>query len=123
MSRTKTSRKSIELFTGAGGLALGASLAGFAHEAVIEWDRNACESLRDNAQRIPMMRDWTVHECDVHEYDFLHHRGKVDLIAAGAPCQPWSLGGKHGGYNDDRNLFPEVFRAVRETLAPAVIVE
>jgi DNA (cytosine-5)-methyltransferase 1 len=58
----------------------------------------------------------------VREYDFRRHAG-IDLVAAGAPCQPWSLGGKHQGYEDDRNLFPQVFRAAREILPKAVIVE
>lgn len=114
--------RSIELFTGAGGLALGVAEAGFSHDAVIEWDHNACESLRSNRDRIPQMRDWEIHEGDVRQFDFRSHAG-IDLIAAGAPCQPWSLGGKHRGYEDDRNLFPQVFRAAREVLPKAVVVE
>lgn len=114
---------SIELFTGAGGLALGVAQAGFAHEAVIEWNHDACCSLRDNKSRMQLMKDWPVYEQDVREYDFSAHAGSVALIAAGAPCQPFSLGGKHRGHADDRNMFPEVFRAVREVLPAAVMVE
>src|SRR5688572_30625934 len=121
MSSQKSFR-SIELFTGAGGLALGVAEAGFAHDAVIEWDHNACESLRSNRDRIHLMKGWEIHEGDVKDFDFRSHAG-LDLVAAGAPCQPWSLGGKHHGYVDDRNLFPHVFRATRDILPKAVVVE
>lgn len=114
---------SIELFTGAGGLALGVAKAEFKHSAVVEWNHDACESLRANSRVLPLMSGWPIHEQDVRSYDFRPHLGKVDLLAAGAPCQPFSLGGKHLGNQDGRNMFPEVFRAVRESLPPAVIVE
>jgi DNA (cytosine-5)-methyltransferase 1 len=114
---------SIELFTGAGGLALGVAKAGFLHDAVIEWNRDACCSLRENSGHLALMRDWPVYEQDVREYDFRKHAGTLTLIAAGAPCQPFSLAGKHRGHEDHRNMFPEVFRAVREALPPAVVIE
>lgn len=114
---------SIELFTGAGGLAMGTARAGFEHRAVIEWNPDACDTLRDNAKRVSFMHDWEVHQTDVRRVNFRGHRGAVDLIAAGAPCQPFSLGGKHRAFNDDRNMFPEVFRAAREAHPRAVIVE
>jgi DNA (cytosine-5)-methyltransferase 1 len=125
-SRTrKTASKlaSVELFTGAGGLAMGTAQAGFSHLAVYEWNGAACETLRNNAPTIPYMKDWQVVEGDVRAVDFRSFRGAVDLVAAGAPCQPFSLGGKHKAYDDRRNMFPEVFRAVREVLPRAVIVE
>jgi DNA (cytosine-5)-methyltransferase 1 len=118
-----TSLKSLELFTGAGGLALGMSRAGFAHAALVELNVNACESLRDNSKRLREMKGWPVHQLDVHDFDFQPYAGGVALIAAGAPCQPFSLGGKHAGHADSRNLFPQVFRAVRETHSPAVVIE
>jgi DNA (cytosine-5)-methyltransferase 1 len=114
---------SVELFTGAGGLAMGTALAGFAHRAVVEWNRHACDTLRENARRVPLMREWDIREGDVRGVDFRSFAGTTDLIAAGAPCQPFSLGGKHKAYDDGRNMFPEVFRAVREAHPRAVIVE
>ncbi len=114
---------SIELFTGAGGLAMGTALAGFAHRAVIEWNKDACDTLRENAARVAHMRGWEIREGDVRQVDFRPFAGAIDLLAAGAPCQPFSLGGKHKAYDDDRNMFPEVFRAARETHPRAVIVE
>ncbi|HEX7117324.1 MAG TPA: DNA cytosine methyltransferase [Longimicrobiales bacterium] len=116
-------KTSIELFTGAGGLALGVAEAGFRHVGVIEWNPDACKSLSVNKARVPLMADWDVREVDVHGVDFKPYKGKIHLIAAGAPCQPFSLAGKHRGHEDDRNLFPQVFRAVKEALPDAVIVE
>jgi len=114
---------SVELFTGAGGLALGVANAGFKHLGLYEWNRDACESIRSNALRLPLMNGWPISEGDVRDVSWEHLRGKVDLLAAGAPCQPFSLGGKHRGDEDHRNMFPQVFRAVREMHPAAVIVE
>jgi len=114
---------SLELFSGAGGLALGVAQAGFVHRGLIEWDRDACESLRTNRANVREMNDWDVHEGDVRHVSFRRFRDTVDLLSAGAPCQPFSIGGKHRGQEDQRNLFPEVFRAVREIRPRAVIVE
>lgn len=125
-SRAKTTSSdlaSVELFTGAGGLALGTALAGFSHRAVFEWNGDACETLRSNAPAMPFIRDWNIVEGDVRAVDFRDFRDAVSLVAAGAPCQPFSLGGKHKAYDDTRNMFPEVFRAAREILPRAVIVE
>lgn len=113
---------SIELFTGAGGLAMGTALAGFGHRAVIEWNPSACDTLRENASRVRFMHDWDIRQSDVRHADFRPFEG-IDLIAAGAPCQPFSLGGKHRAFDDHRNMFPEVFRAVREAHPRAVVVE
>ena len=110
----------VELFAGAGGLALGTSHAGFQHGAVIEQDRNACDTIREN-NRLGVI-DWPLHECDVRQFDFRPHAG-ADLVAGGPPCQPFSIGGKHRGHNDRRNLFPEAVRAVREIQPRAILLE
>lgn len=125
-SRAKTTSSelaSVELFTGAGGLAMGTALAGFSHRAVFEWNGDACETLRSNVPAMPFIANWNIVEGDVRAVDFRSFRGRVALVAAGAPCQPFSLGGKHKAYDDTRNMFPEVFRAAREMLPRAVIVE
>lgn len=114
---------SLELFTGAGGLALGVARSGFSHLGVFEWNSDACDSLRANSTYVPEMHGWPVIEGDVRGADFESYRGRVQLLAAGAPCQPFSLGGKHRGDADDRNMFPEVFRAVRAIAPELVIVE
>jgi DNA (cytosine-5)-methyltransferase 1 len=65
---------------------------------------------------------WPLHEVDVRKFDFRPLNG-IDLVAGGPPCQPFSIGGKHRGPNDKRNLFPEVVRAVREPQPKAILVE
>jgi DNA (cytosine-5)-methyltransferase 1 len=112
---------SIELFTGAGGLALGVQAAGFQHRLLLEYNRDACATLRLNHATFGT-GNCAFHEGDVHDYEFAS-LGDVDLLAAGAPCQPFSIGGKHRADNDERNLFPEVFRAVRELRPRAVLIE
>jgi DNA (cytosine-5)-methyltransferase 1 len=114
----------VELFAGAGGLALGLSQAGFRHDAVVEIDHDACETIRAN-QKIELkhVRDWNLVEANVKTFSFEDIREDVDLLAAGVPCQPWSIGGKHRGYEDDRNLFPDTIRAVLALKPKAILVE
>jgi DNA (cytosine-5)-methyltransferase 1 len=105
--------------------------AGFQHLLVNEIERRACETLRcnvavdaDAAQPLwaPDAR-WPLLAGDVHKLDFSPYIGQVDVVAGGVPCQPWSLGGVHKGYDDQRNLWPELFRCVRQTRPRAVIAE
>lgn len=100
---------SVELFAGAGGLALGLSKAGFRHVLLNEFDSAACATLRANRP------DWNVLEGDVHGIDFTPLRGKVDFLSGGFPCQAFSFAGKKGGFADTRGtLFFELARAVKE---------
>ena len=116
--------RSVELFTGAGGLALGISRAGFTHDLLVEIDKHALATLGQNRAHLPEVRNWPiVFPGDVSEIDYTRFEGKVDLLAAGTPCQPFSLGGKHQGDVDDRNMFPQVFRATRELRPRAVLIE
>ena len=109
---------SVELFAGAGGLALGVESAGFLHDAVIEWDNWACETIRQNqTPQFSLARKWPLHQCDVRTFDFSSIKGGIDLVSGGPPCQPFSIGGKHKGYNDDRDMFPAAINSVR-TLKP-----
>jgi len=111
--------KAVELFTGAGGLALGISAAGFSHEAVIERDRHACNTIRENQNR--GFFDCPLYETDIRNFDYSSITGNIDLLAGGPPCQPFSLGGKHAGSADSRDMFPEAARALRE-LTPRVFM-
>ncbi len=100
---------SIELFAGAGGLALGMEKAGFEHVLLNEFDRNACATLRRNRPK------WEVREDDVHKVDFKEFEGQIDFLSGGFPCQAFSYAGKQGGFNDIRGtLFFELARAVQE---------
>lgn len=113
--------RSIELFTGAGGLALGTHRAGFEHLAVVERDHDACDTLRLN--RRGGLIEWPIIEANVTTFAYDRFPRGLDLVAGGAPCQPFSLGGKHAGDADSRNLFPEVIRAVRDLAPRAFLFE
>jgi DNA (cytosine-5)-methyltransferase 1 len=106
--------KSLEIFSGAGGLAKGLELAGFEHSAFVEFNSDACASLRQNFD------PGKVFEGDIRDFD-LRQLSEVDLVAGGPPCQPFSLGGKHGANNDRRDMFPYAINAI-ETLTPKAFV-
>jgi DNA (cytosine-5)-methyltransferase 1 len=116
---TVSPMRAVELFAGAGGLGMGVSNAGFRHTAVVEWNADACATLRDNRERgIEPVADWpAIYEGDVRAFDF-STVGEVDLVAGGPPCQPFSLGGKHGAHRDLRpRAF--LFENVRGLTRPA----
>lgn len=116
--------KSIELFTGAGGLALGLAAAGVKHEYLVERDDDACRTLLHNQQVGPRcVKDWKIFWGDVRAFDYHPFEGKVDLLGGGPPCQPFSLGGKHRGDRDKRDMFPEAVRAVAELKPKAFVFE
>jgi DNA (cytosine-5)-methyltransferase 1 len=116
--------KSIELFAGAGGLALATANAGFHHRAVLEWNPNACATLRKNkADGLRQLRGAKIIEGDISSVDFSEYTDKVDLVSGGPPCQPFSIGGKHAGMDDSRNMFPHAIRAVREIAPKAFLFE
>ena len=123
---------SIELFTGGGGLALAMHQAGFRHLLAVELDARACQTLLlgpavtwDPQVPLPAALGdrWPLIEGDVGKVGFARLEGQVDVVAGGVPCQPWSLGGAHKGYEDKRNLWPELFRCVREARPRAIIAE
>ncbi|MDX0440641.1 DNA (cytosine-5-)-methyltransferase [Sinorhizobium medicae] len=116
--------KSIELFAGAGGLGIGLHDAGFQPVNVIEWNSYCCDTIRENKKRgIAAVGNWNVTQGDVRKVDFKPYEGKIRLVSGGPPCQPFSMGGKHGAYDDARDMFPQAIRAVRETRSQAFIFE
>lgn len=116
--------KAVELFTGAGGLGMGVSLAGFKPVAVVERDRWACDTIRQNQNRgNPIVGNWPLHETDVRNIDYSLIGSEVDLVAGGPPCQPFSLGGRGKAFLDKRDMFPETVRAIRELKPKAFIIE
>jgi DNA (cytosine-5)-methyltransferase 1 len=106
--------RSLELFSGAGGLAKGLESAGFKHSAFVEFNKHACDSLRKN------FSPEKVFHGDIRDFD-LHSVSDVDVVAGGPPCQPFSLGGKHQSNLDDRDMFPYAINAI-ETLKPKAFV-
>jgi DNA (cytosine-5)-methyltransferase 1 len=116
--------KSVELFAGAGGLGMGTGLAGFQHLAVVEWDRWACDTIRENIKRgFPLVHDWSLTEGDVRAFDFASLPEGMDLVTGGPPCQPFSMAGKHRAFNDDRDMFPIAIDVVRKLKPRAFIFE
>lgn len=108
---TKPKKKftDLELFAGAGGLALGLEMAGFHHVMLNELMPEACTTLRTNRP------EWNVVQGDVSEISFKQYSGKVDLVSGGFPCQAFSYAGKKLGFEDTRGtLFYQFARAVKE---------
>ncbi len=116
--------KSVELFAGAGGLAMGISLAGFESLAVVEWDKWACDTIRENQKRgFPVIQDWPLWEGDVRSFDWSSIPEDIDLLAGGPPCQPFSMGGKHRAFGDRRDMFPATVDVVRKLRPKSFIIE
>lgn len=116
--------RSVELFAGAGGLAMGCEIAGFEHLAVVEWDKWACDTVRENQKRgYPILANWNLHEGDVREFDWDLIPQDIELLAGGPPCQPFSIGGKHKANTDNRDMFPATVEVLRRLRPKAFIVE
>lgn len=107
----------LELCAGAGGQALGFEQAGFSHVGLVEYDEHACRTLRLNRPA------WKVFERDLNGFDATGFRGRVDVVAAGLPCPPFSKAGKQLGEFDERNLFPAALRIIAEVQPRAVVIE
>lgn len=110
--------KVLELFAGAGGLAIGLEKAGLKCEALNEIDKFACQTLRKNRPH------WKVLEGDIKNFSFTDYNGKIDVVTGGFPCQAFSYAGKRLGLEDARGtLFYEFARAVQEINPPICIGE
>jgi len=90
----------------------------------VEWNADACATLCGNSAHgvLDGSRDWNIIKDDVRRVNFRAFEG-VDLVAGGPPCQPFSIGGKHHGKDDRRDMIPEFIRAVRLTQPRAFIME
>lgn len=105
----KISPSCIELFAGAGGLAIGFEKAGIKSVLLNEIDKYACETLRNNRP------DWNVVEGDVAKVDFTKYENEIDIVSGGFPCQTFSYAGKKMGLEDTRGtMFYEFARCVKE---------
>lgn len=106
----------VEICAGAGGQAIGLDLAGFEHIALVEYEPEYCEVLKSNKPK------WNVICADVHNFDGTPYRN-VDLFAGGVPCPPFSVASKQLGKDDERDLFPEAIRLIKEMMPKAVMLE
>jgi DNA (cytosine-5)-methyltransferase 1 len=108
----------LELFAGAGGLAVGMEKAGLKCVALNEIDKWACQTLRKNRPH------WKVLEGDIRNFDFSEYHNKIDIVTGGFPCQAFSYAGKKLGLADARGtLFYEFARVVQEVNPPICIGE
>ena len=107
---------SIEICAGAGGQALGLEQAGFNHLALIEIEPLACQTLKKNRP------GWNVIQKDLKDFS-ANEFSEIDLLAGGVPCPPFSVAGKQLGHLDERDLFPEALRLVKECNPKAVMLE
>ena len=112
----KNTYTSIELFAGAGGLALGLEQAGIEHVLLNEIDRHACDTLRKNRP------NWNIAEGDISQIDFTPYKGKVDIVTGGFPCQTFSYAGQKMGFEDARGtMFYEFARCIKE-VSPSICI-
>ncbi|MCM1029443.1 MAG: DNA cytosine methyltransferase [Pseudoflavonifractor sp.] len=108
---------SLEICAGAGGQALGIEMAGFTHLLLVEYEKDYCECLKSNRPT------WDVKCMDVRNFDGTPFRDRIDLLAGGVPCPPFSVAGRQLGNEDERDLFPEMLRLVNEINPRAVMIE
>jgi len=108
--------KSLEIFAGAGGLAEGLKLSGFEHSGLLEFNKDACKTLRAN------FPNCSVFEQDIKDFNYGQFRD-IDLLGGGPPCQPFSLGGKAKGQRDKRDMFPFAINGIRELTPGAFVFE
>lgn len=112
--------KSVELFAGGGGLAIGLEQAGFEPSYIIENNKDACNTLAANYLG---KSGAIIHSGDIRKFNYTSIGEGITLVSGGPPCQPFSLGGNHKAFNDERDLFPEAVRAIRELQPQAFIFE
>lgn len=116
--------KSIELFAGAGGLALGTGMAGFHALAALEWNQWACDTLEENQLAgYPLLEGTRIVRGDVRSFDYEGIPEGLDLVSGGPPCQPFSIGGKGRGFSDDRDMFNAFAEVVARIKPRAFIIE
>ena len=96
---------------------MGLEMAGFCHIALIEYEQDYCNTLKLNRP------EWNVICTDVKNFSGKPYRDKIDLLAGGVPCPPFSIAGKQLGSADERDLFPEALRLIEEINPRAVMLE
>jgi DNA (cytosine-5)-methyltransferase 1 len=114
---------SIEVCAGAGGQAIGLHQAGFRHVALVELDQHAAETLRRNGARTGWWAPEAVHEGSMVGWRPDGSVGRVDLVAGGVPCPPFSIAGRQLGADDERDLFPAICDLIEWVDPDAIMIE
>jgi DNA (cytosine-5)-methyltransferase 1 len=104
------------LFSGIGGFDLAAQWMGWENVFHCEWNEFGQKVLKHHFPK-------SISYADITKVDFRHHRGDIDIISGGFPCQPYSSAGKRLGKEDDRHLWPEMLRCIREVQPKWVVGE
>jgi DNA (cytosine-5)-methyltransferase 1 len=104
------------LFSGIGGFDLAAQWMGWHNIFHCEWNEFGQKVLKHHFPK-------SISYADITKVDFRHHRGDIDIISGGFPCQPYSSAGKRLGKEDDRHLWPEMLRCIREVQPKWVVGE
>ncbi|MBI2798455.1 DNA (cytosine-5-)-methyltransferase [Candidatus Saccharibacteria bacterium] len=117
-SSKRTNYTVIDLFSGAGGTALGLDNAGLNHILLNEFDKSAAETLTTNR------KDWDIICDDIKNINFHKYKGSADIVEGGFPCQAFSYAGRKMGFEDARGtLFYEFARVVKEVQPKIAIGE
>ena len=119
--RAADSLRELHLFAGAGGGILGGMLLGHTPVCAVELDAY-CRKVLQARQADGWLPQFPIYE-DVRKFDGTAWRGRVDVVAGGFPCQPWSQAGKHKGADDPRHLWPDMARIVEEVRPTYVFAE
>ena len=115
--------KTIELFAGAGGLALGVEKAGFNTIGLVEFDADACDTLRKNRPEWNIIHDDIANVSCQNLEEFFHiKKGELDLLSGGAPCQAFSYAGKRLGFEDTRGTLFHHYAIFLQKLQPKMFL-
>jgi DNA (cytosine-5)-methyltransferase 1 len=118
LQASKSKLTSIELFCGAGGLALGMENAGINSKLLVDFDRDSIRTIAKNRPNLNALLA-SVTDIDLHEY-----KDQIDIMAGGFPCQAFSYAGKSRGFADTRGtLFYEYARLIKQVKPKLVIGE
>tara|TARA_A100001035_G_scaffold24360_1_gene16356 strand:+ start:1142 stop:2065 length:924 start_codon:yes stop_codon:yes gene_type:complete len=112
--------KVLDLFSGIGGFSLGLEAVGMQTVAFCEYDKHSQAVLRKNWPSVPIFDDVKTLNKELLESEGIYDIG---LICGGYPCQPFSVAGQRRGAEDDRHLWPQMFRLVQELRPTWVIGE
>lgn len=104
------------LFSGIGGFDLAAEWMGWTNVFNCEWEEFPRQVLKHHFPHA------TQHK-DIQEFDATGYAGRIDILSGGFPCQPYSTAGKRKGKDDDRHLWPEMLRIIRECEPTYVVGE